>query len=163
MAFRLAFYRGTRPGIPGLYNRLVRARGRGQYSHVEMVFSDGLSASSSFADGGVRFKKIDYSADHWDFVDLPAELEHRARRYFEGRVGIGYDIMGNVHLILGFLSHSQNRLFCSEAIMAALGFDEAWRFEPNACYVAVRRLVELIGLYSSVTTDLQSRVTQGQP
>ena len=152
--FQLAFYRGTRPGIPGAYNWLVRTRGRGEYSHVEMVFSDDLSASSSFADGGVRFKKIDYSADHWDFIDLPKELEHRARRYFAQRVGMKYDLMGNVHLTIGFLPQSSNRLFCSEAIMEALGFDEAWRFEPNACYVAVKRLVQLVGLYSSVTADL---------
>lgn len=153
-AFQAALYRGTRPGIPGLYNRAVRGRGRGDYSHMELVFSDSQSASSSFADGGVRFKMIDYSADRWDFITLPPELEFRARVYFEARVGTKYDLMGNVHLTFGFVSDSKDRLFCSEAVMEALGFKEAWRFEPNAAAVTLRRMVELVGLYSSVTTDL---------
>ena len=152
--FQAAFYRGTRPGISGLYNRLVRARGRGPHSHVELVFSDNLSASSSFADGGVRFKDIDYSADHWDFIDLPADMEFFARVYFAGKVGRGYDIMGNVHLTIGFFPNSKDKLFCSEAVMEALGFVDAWRYEPNCAYWTLRRMVETIGLYSSVSADL---------
>lgn len=143
MAFQVAFYRGTRPGIPGIYNRLVRARGRGPHSHMELIFSDGLSGSSSFADGGVRLKKIDYSTDRWDILDLPPEWEARARRYIEARLGRKYDLMGNVHLMFGFLPDSSDREFCSELGMGALGFDQAFRFEPNAAYVILLRALEI--------------------
>ena len=52
---RTAFYKGTRPGWQGIYSRAVRVIDRGPYSHCELVFSDGLSASASYIDGGVRF------------------------------------------------------------------------------------------------------------
>ena len=51
---KAAFYKGTRPGLQGIYSRAVRAIDRGPYSHCELVFSDGLSASASYIDGGVR-------------------------------------------------------------------------------------------------------------
>ena len=54
MTFSAAFYQGTRPGLPGLYNRLVRWLDRGEFSHCELVFGDGMSASASFMDHGVR-------------------------------------------------------------------------------------------------------------
>lgn len=146
MTFRVALYKGTRPGIPGLYNRLVRARGRGAYSHMELVFSDGLSASSSFADGGVRFKRIDYTGSRdWDFTELPDTWERAARAYFEKRAAakMKYDLMGNVHLAFGFLPNSPDREFCSESVMGALGFLQPFRYEPNCAYVTVLRAVEM--------------------
>lgn len=42
-----AFYKSTRPGWTGLYNRIIRWWERGDYSHCELIFSDGLAASSS--------------------------------------------------------------------------------------------------------------------
>lgn len=143
--FRMAFYKGTRPGIPGIYNRLVRRRGRGKYSHVEIRFSDGLSASSSFEDGGVRFKPIAYNPAHWDFIDLPLAWEPFARAWFEAHEGERYDLRGNVHLTIGFIPHSSNRQFCSEACAAALGIAEPWRFEPNAIHAVVRRMTDIYG------------------
>lgn len=136
--FLAAFYRGTRPGLAGIYNYLVRKRGRGPYSHCELVFSDGLSASASFTDGGVRFKHIEYDSSRWDFIVLPDELEDAARAYFEARQGWGYDLMGNLHLTFGFVEHSAKKLFCSEADAEALGIPEAWRFEPNALAAVLR-------------------------
>jgi len=132
--FIAAFYRGTRPGLGGLYNWAVRKRGRGPYSHCELVFSDGMSGSASFMDGGVRLKKIKYDSSRWDFIELPAELEDAARKYFEARLGWKYDLMGNLHLTIGFVKHSVKKLFCSEADAAALGIEDPWRFEPNALW-----------------------------
>lgn len=139
--FRIAFYKGTHPGIPGIYNRAVRLRGRGPYSHVEIQFSDGLSASSSFMDKGVRFKQIEYSQDHWDFIDLPPEWEAYARLWFKTNEGKSYDLMGNVFLAVGFFGDSYTKFFCSEAAGAALKLDQAFRFEPNSLYPVIKRLV----------------------
>lgn len=141
--FRMAFYKGTHPGLPGVYNRGVRAWTRGKYSHVEVVFSDGLSASASYVDGGVRFKKIGYTSDVWDFIELPAELEPAARAYFQKHEGEAYNLLGNVHFVIGLVPAASRKKFCSEAAGGSIGIDESWRFEPNALYVAVKRLVEV--------------------
>jgi len=87
MGFRAAFYRGTRPGVAGVYSRGVRLVDRGPYSHCELIFSDGMAASASWMDGGVRFKRIDFDPEHWDFIDIPQEKEALARQWFEKHKG----------------------------------------------------------------------------
>lgn len=131
-SFRVALYKGTRPGVPGIYNRAVRAWERGPYSHCEMIFSDGLAASSSFEDGGVRFKDIQFDTERWDFIGLPADLERSARDWFKDHEGEGYNLMGNVNHIVGFIPGSKGKSFCSEAVAASLGVPEPWRYGPNA-------------------------------
>jgi len=125
-----AFYKGTRPGLQGIANRAIRFVDRGEYSHCELIFSDGISASSSLMDGGVRFKEIHFKPEHWDFVDLP-EDETAARRWFTIHAGQKYDIWGDARFIIGLARHSNDRWFCSEAMAEALGIPESWRFGPN--------------------------------
>lgn len=130
MTFRAAFYRGTRPGIAGAYSYLVRAWTDSSYSHVELVFSDGWAGSSSFSDGGVRLKRIDFDPANWDFVELPAALEHAARAWFATYKGEKYDLLGNLQFILAPFGEDGRRWFCSEACAAALGLFEPWRYDP---------------------------------
>lgn len=132
MTFRAAFYKGTRPGLPGVYNRLVRAWERGDYSHCELIFSDGWSASASLMDGGVRFKWIEYDPARWDIYELPTHLEHYAREWFIAHDGAKYDLRGNIHLVIGFVPHSSENYFCSEAMAESLQILEGSRFGPNA-------------------------------
>jgi hypothetical protein len=143
MTFKIAFYKGTHPGLPGLYNRAVRARGHGPYSHVELIFSDGWAASSSHMDGGVRFKRIDFTDANWDFIELPGAWEGFARLWFTTNQGKAYDLMGNVFLAVGFFSDSGDKFFCSEAAAAALKIDQAFRFEPNTLYPTIKRMVDV--------------------
>src|SRR3990172_2860488 len=96
---RAAFYKGTRPGIAGAYNRVVRAWESGAHSHVELVFSDGVAASASLMDKGVRFKCIEWNADNWDFIELPQFSENRARGWFIENDGAPYDLLGQLHFI----------------------------------------------------------------
>jgi len=128
---KAAFYRGTRPGLQGIYSRAVRWIDRGTYSHCELVFSDGMSGSASYIDGGVRLKRIDYDDTHWDFIDLPDAAEPFARDWFRANEGAPYDLMGNVRFVLPWLSDSEKGWFCSEAMAAALKIKEPWRFGPN--------------------------------
>lgn len=137
---KAAFYKGTRPGLQGIYSRAVRWIDRGPYSHAELVFSDGLSASASYIDGGVRLKRIDYNPAHWDLIDLPQSLEPYARAWFESRLGAPYDLMGNVRFVLPWLADSERGWFCSEALAAALGWAEPWRFGPNGLAALLPRL-----------------------
>lgn len=139
--FQMAFYKGTRPGVAGVYNRAVRMWFKGKYSHVEVIFSDGMAASASFSDGGVRFKEIDFNDGKWDIIDLPPEWEAAARKYFEDHEGESYDILGNLHFIIGVIPEGRRKKFCSEACGAAIGIEDAWRYEPTALYYVVKRLV----------------------
>lgn len=110
----------------------------GPYSHAEIVFSDGLSASASFIDGGVRFKRINYDPAHWDFIDLPPSMEGQARQWFADHEGAGYDLIGNLRFVAWFVPHSKSRWFCSEAIAAALCMPEPWRYGPNGLAAALQ-------------------------
>jgi len=131
---RLAFYKARRRGFAGLFDAAVRWWTRGPYSHVELVFADGLAASASNRDGGVRFKRITFAPDRWDFVPIAGD-EAAARRWFEQHQGAGYDYAG----LFGFVWRPGNgkarRWFCSEAVAAALGYRDAWRFCPNTLAV----------------------------
>ena len=138
---KAAFYKGTRPGFAGLYNRLVRWWCNGPYSHVELVFSDGISASASFADGGVRFKAIDYDDERWDFLDLRGFDEVAARQWFVDHEGMKYDLLGNLGFIWRPIKGREDMAFCDEAILCALGFQDAWRFCPNGAYAILARQV----------------------
>lgn len=135
---RLALYKATRPGLQGIYSRVVRWVDGGPYSHVEILFSDGVSASSSFIDGGVRFKAIDYDPTHWDFIDLPVHFEPAARAWFEQHEGARYDLVGNLRFVAWFVPHSKSRWFCSEAVAAALGMPDPWRYGPSGLAAALR-------------------------
>jgi hypothetical protein len=137
MTFRAAFYRGTRPGLPGVYNIGVRKWTHSHYSHVELVFSDGWSWSSSFEDGGVRPKQINYSSDDWDIVELPEWLEAHARRWFEDHKDWNYDLLGNVHFVFFFIRGQSHKVFCSEAVAEALGLPDGYRFDPGTLYAVL--------------------------
>lgn len=137
---RAAFYRGTRPGLAGVYNRLVRWWTRSPYSHCELIFSTGWSGSSSFMDGGVRLKVIDYDPDRWDFIDLPVELEPAAFEWFLKHRGEKYDLMGNVHFIVMVVKHNLIKWSCGESIADALGIAESWRYYPGTLASTLRFL-----------------------
>ncbi|MFZ2998728.1 MAG: hypothetical protein WA071_00120 [Undibacterium umbellatum] len=133
----IAFYKGTRPGLAGIYNRLVRWWTKGPYSHCELVFADGVSASASYMDGGVRIKYIEFDSERWDFVSVPASLEPDARRWFREHQGDGYDLKGNFHFLVSAVGDDSSKWFCNEAVGAALGISDAWRFDPNSFYAVM--------------------------
>jgi hypothetical protein len=139
---RAAFYRSTRPGIAGLYNRLVRWWSGSNYSHCELVFSDGYSASASFMDRGVRLKKIDYEPANWDFIDLPGELEAAARAWFRKNEGKPYDLLGNIGFLWRPIRGDDGAFFCSEAIAAALGIPDPFRYDPGTLRLILQYLTQ---------------------
>ena len=134
---KIAFYKGTKSGISGVYNRGVRWIEDGLYSHCELVFSSGLSASSSFMDGGVRFKEIEYDLDKWTVLDIPWADEKKALAYFTQRLGKSYNLRGNIHFLFGFIRGDSDGEFCSEACAGALGISTPWQFAPNQLFNVV--------------------------
>lgn len=142
---RLAFYTGTRPGIAGLYNRFVRWWESGPCSHVELIFSDDVAASASMADGGVRFKRIAFDPDHWEIIDLGHLFdEDDARQWFLSRVNekAGYDLLGQLHFLFAPIHGDKSRYWCSEAVAAALGMREPWRYGPNLLKLVIEELTD---------------------
>lgn len=135
---KAAFYKATRPGLQGIYSRLARLVDRGDYSHCELIFSDDVSASASYIDGGVRLKLIDYNPAHWDFVDVPDALADQALAWFEQHQGASYDLIGNLSFLWPLVPHSRRKWFCSEAIAAALGIPEPHRLGPNGLAAVLR-------------------------
>ncbi|RYF70865.1 MAG: hypothetical protein EOO22_13570 [Comamonadaceae bacterium] len=135
---RAAFYKVNRPGLQGIYSRLVRWIERGPYSHCELIFSDGMSASASWMDHGVRFKRIEFDLEHWDFLEVDGD-EAAARAWFTAHEGEGYDLAGNLRFVLGFVPDSSKRWFCSEAMAAALGWRDPYRYGPCGLYAALQK------------------------
>lgn len=138
MTLRIAFYKGTKKGLAGLYNRGVRFVTKGKYSHVEIVFENGLSASSSFMDGGVRFKAIDYNSQNWDFVTIDDKFSSAAWEWFSEHEGQKYDLIGNIHFLLPMIGDNRHKWSCSESIAESLGVPDSWRVHPNSLYGIVK-------------------------
>jgi hypothetical protein len=134
---KVAFYKGTHSGLPGVYNRLVRWWTRSPYSHAELVFEDGQAASSSAMDGGVRFKAIEFDPALWDFVPVPAGLAPAARDWFAQHDGQAYDMLGNLHFVISAVGDDKRKWFCSEAVAAALGMPDPERFDPGTLHAAL--------------------------
>lgn len=118
---RFAFYKAS---AGGALDRLIAWWTASPYSHVELVFADGVSFSSSPRDGGTRYKRIDFAAGHWDLVDLPTlpDAESRIRAWCDAQVPRRYDWRG----VLGFVfrcGFDRGRWFCSEICLQAAQLD----------------------------------------
>ena len=139
---RVAFYKGTRPGMSGFVNRLIRWWTNSPYSHCELVVAPiddaYLCASASLEDGGVRFTLIDLDPARWDVVefDTDVDIEKAAVEWFNDHLGEPYDLAA----VLGFVwrrGHRAGHWDCSESVGAALGIPESWRFDPATLYAAL--------------------------
>lgn len=118
---KLAFYKAKGTWLDCLVRRWTRS----QYSHVEIVFSDGIWFSASPRENEVRFKWIVPKPGHWDFVDIclfPTE-EELLREYCEEQDGKRYDWIGIfLSQIIPLGVHNSRWWFCSEVVSAALQF-----------------------------------------
>lgn len=131
---RAAFYKGK----GNLFNRFIRFWDAGPYSHCELVFPDGLSASASWQDGRkVRGKYIDFNQAHWDFVDLPDSIEDAVWEFYVGTRGAPYDLIGQLRFFFAPLRGAKKGYWCSEWVAAALGYPDPWRYSPNSLFSAV--------------------------
>lgn len=160
----ILFYRGTHPGLAGVYSRGVRLVTKSPYSHCEMLFSDGTAWSSSYLDGGVRavpnFVLEVNNPDDWDMIYLPDELfETRARQWFLDHKGQGYDLLGNLHFVVSVVGDEKTKWFCSEAVGAALGLDNSWRYDPGTLYQAVKWLADSLTLDRMSFNQVQQPLT----
>ena len=136
---KLASYRATRPGLPGVFNRAVRWWLHGPYSHTELVFSDGMAFSCSWLDKGPRFKAIAFKPEHWDLVPVPTryvESEVRARAEAivadHGPQRVRYSVMLLAAFVLPPLYRWVRDIdeVCSTVIGRVLGRADGKRLDP---------------------------------
>lgn len=130
---QIAFYKGRRR----LFNRLTAWWTNGPYSHCELIV-EGVCWSSSFMDGGVRGKRMNLNLEHWDVIEVAGNAAD-AQQWFFNHFGDDYDVLGLVGFVWRPWRDNKDRWVCSEAIAAALGFVQPWRFCPNTLYAALSR------------------------
>lgn len=134
---KLAMYKGPAKGLlPNLAHLAICLRSFSKYSHCEIVFTEpningyAVCASSSWRDGGVRFKSIKLDSGHWDLIDLPGYDVEYAKAWFDNHIGKKYDVKGLLFFILPIRLESRNKYFCSEACAAALKLKKAFKLYP---------------------------------
>ncbi|WP_194720830.1 hypothetical protein [Noviherbaspirillum malthae] len=131
---RIAFYKGR----DRFFNRFVSFWTVGSYSHVEALFDatppvqgKTLCGSSSFMDGGVRLKWIALDPAHWDIMEVPTFNGCQMLKWFHDHRDAGYDLVGLLSTSSP-IRQQRGKWFCNEAIGAAAGLEEPWRFNPNS-------------------------------
>jgi hypothetical protein len=94
-----------------------------------------LCGSSSGIDKCTRVKLIDIKAEDWHIVDIEGLIdEEEVIEFFKINSGRRYDYWA----LLGFLFRpskgSKDKYFCSEIVAHLLGFEDAYRYDPNTLY-----------------------------
>lgn len=148
---RLAFYKAENG--KWLDREIARHDDPYLYSHVELAFwptaSDGRvwqCFSSSWRDGGVRYKHIDLSDGKWDMLKVPASGSEITDVYHwcYGKRGGKYDIPGVLAFKIPLIRELGNCWFCSEICTAALqqvglfGGVRPSKLSPNALFLLAR-------------------------
>ena len=109
---KLASFKGTRPGIAGLFSIGCRWWLGGPYTHTELVFSDGWAGIPQRR-GRVVLHKITYPADEWDLIEIDGD-ESPARAWFALHAGAKFDYLGwPIGFVLSRGTHEGQRWFCS--------------------------------------------------
>lgn len=143
---KVAFFKGTHPGVKGWLGIATKWWTVGAYSHCELVVNELADGSvecwsSAYLDGGVRKTTLTLDAADWDVIDVPTTPaeEAAAIAWFEAHAGQPYDVLGLFHFVWSPEEGDKAKWFCSESVAAALGYDEAWRYDPNLFAAVLRR------------------------
>lgn len=150
---RIAFYIARHDGS-WLDDAINVFSGGGGFSHVELLFSNGESFSSTARDpsvdlsgrvkpDGTRFKFIDYTKhpDRWRLLTLAAtdDSEESIRQWCLKTLDARYDFWGVARFVMPFLGQSTDKYFCSEVVTEALqvagmlaDVGKPYQFSPNA-------------------------------
>lgn len=114
---------------------------RDSYSHVELVFSDGMMFSASQHENRTRFARRNHNSAAWVEVTLAIDSydEKLVRQFCENREGLKYDYAGVAGFVFGN-PDIDSAWFCSEICVAALQYIgiltgvEASKVSPNEMY-----------------------------
>ncbi|MCK5537521.1 MAG: hypothetical protein KAI79_11890 [Bacteroidales bacterium] len=119
----------------------------GNYSHVELIFSNGESFSVSGRDGGARFKEISYNPEVWDIkeIDITDYNESRIREEANLLVGTEYDYIGALSSVFPFcLQRYNDKLFCSETVVNLINKYYGYKNLKDGCKYSPSKLFKCI-------------------
>lgn len=140
---QVAFYNGWDNKDANIYDKLICIWTLSKYSHCEVIFSDGISFSSSPRDGGCRYKNITYKPNNWDIYDLAIDNEHEGilRNFCDRQVGKKYDWRGIFFSVfLPLDKHNPNRWFCSEVLATLFKIEGPSFCTPDDLYEALEEI-----------------------
>jgi hypothetical protein len=145
---KVAFFKGRHPGVKGWLGVATKWWTDGPYSHAELVVgqtADGKSVcwSSTYLDGGVRRAELVLDPADWDVFEIrvtPAQAS-AALAWFEQHKGQAYDTLGLLGFAWRHYEGDKDKWFCSEAVAAALGYRDAWRYDPNTFAAVIQSSV----------------------
>jgi hypothetical protein len=151
----IAFYRARWDGR--LWDNAVSMfSGFGPFAHVELVFSDGLSFSSTSMDDqpGPRFKKIEYDPIKWVVSDLPYVTDHdeaRMRSWAWQQIVLadGYDWGAIWRFVPGIgrlFKPSDSKWMCSEIVVSCLRYAGYFQDDRPAHRISPNRLAKMMGV-----------------
>lgn len=135
----LASYKGTRPGLAGVFNRLIRFFDKSSYSHSELTVGNPFTSevdcySSSISEGGVRVKKMKLNKERWTIQHVSWVTEEDVKEAYERTKGMGYDYVGALSVKVSLLKQIKNRFFCNEWCGKVMGIDQPWRYSPGGLF-----------------------------
>ena len=135
---KFAFFKGGGT----LLDKGIRWWERGPYSHVEAILGEveegRYQIASSVPGTGVRITISALPSDQWDIIEGPGD-EQLAKSWFLKHNGAPYDYLGLLGFVLRpVVTEDKSKFWCSEAVGAAIGLDEPWRFDPNTLADVIR-------------------------
>ena len=152
---QLAYYKGRNKKFKKRFVTAIIKLFTGKYSHVELVFPDELyqsknSFSSSGWDGGVRYKRINFShVERWTFQSLGKFSEAKikeVRSWCDTIIGKKYATIDVIQRFgFGKEVNSKDAYWCSEACAYVLNMAMILQppisenLAPTRMYYRVRR------------------------
>lgn len=134
MSLKVAFWRGTDPGLSGVVDRAIRWWTKSEFSHCELVFSDGWAAVTSWDTKKlVWMQRPEYDPKDWVLVDVPHD-EARCRAWVMHHLDLPYDLFGAFGFVWRPLKGLDGALFCSEEVAACFGWTDPWSYSPGMLY-----------------------------
>lgn len=127
---KIAFYKGTST----IYEKIISWKTESPYTHCVAILdeiSDGYCrvGASDPSMNGVYIYIDRFPADLWDIIDVPSIDIEKSREWFKQHSGQGYAYRSIINLVLP-VGASDDRWFCDEAILASMGMNQPWRYDP---------------------------------
>ena len=139
---KLAFYKAFCKNAT-LLDNVIGIATAGSYSHVEIVFDDGMFFSISPRENSIRFKKINPIENNCDIFDLKIDKkrEQEIREICENMYNKKYHYIGALFSIAPFCIKSKYKTFCSKLCANILkdefNLDDGCTYSPNELYQTV--------------------------
>jgi len=147
---KLAFYKAFQPNASSL-DKVIAVATFGNYSHIEIVFSDDEWFSISAREGITRFKDIHPKEGSWDFIELDfvdEDQEKIVRQNAKNYLGFRYDYVGALFSATPLCIQKDKKMFCSEVVGIILSksgiipLGDGCKYSPNGLYKKINNYLD---------------------